>query len=52
MRWRKKRNQEIRRQRKEGDSIRGLAHQFGLSRSSIFRILRGFRKKSTGKKKR
>jgi len=38
--WRRERNAKIRKRRKEGDTVKMLAHDYGLSASSIRRILR------------
>jgi transposase len=43
-RWRNKRNRIIVRRFREGDSARALGHDYGLHPSSIWRILRAWRK--------
>lgn len=38
--WRLARNKEIRKRRRQGDSIKALMHEYGLCESSIYGILR------------
>jgi hypothetical protein len=45
-RWRRDRNVHIRRDYKLGETVASLGHEYGLSRASIYRILRGYVKVS------